>query len=329
LCDGSTGRWSAGISLDEGLADCHGGAPHQSHLILAESEMADLARADCSCLSRKSFFIDNNRFRKRLYLWESGRDRSPDGAQSQGKASSKRDLRDDPGRARFDMATVATLFAVNLLFFNLPPESQVDAATLMTIHRVGLWMTIATVLGIAVLILFRLKTAAVVKMLERLTQRLPERVTKPLIAFVQALSAGLSVLLRVRELLTALFYTLLVWASVGLATWLVLQAFKLDLSLSAAVFVMGFGLIGSLVPSPGGSAGAFHAAAAAGLVILGVEKNLAGSVAIAFHFVAFGPPFLLGLFFLAKDGIGLGSLREMISAPVGATTGDSSSPPPR
>ena len=157
---------------------------------------------------------------------------------------------------------------------------------------------------------------------------LPQRITKTVIAFVQTLSSGLSVLLRVRDLLTAVFYTLLVWTSVALATWLVLLAFDLNLSVSAAVFVMGFGLIGSLVPSPGGAAGAFHAAAAAGMIILGVEKNLAGSVAIAFHFVAFGPPFLLGLFYLAKDGIGLGSLREMISAPAGATTGDSSSPPP-
>ena len=228
----------------------------------------------------------------------------------------------------FDMTTVATVFAVNLLFFTFPPDSNVDASTVSTIHRVGLLMTAGTIVGIAILILFRLKTTVVVRTLERILKPLPTRLSRTIIAFIEHLSSGLSVLLRFRELARAVFYTALVWSSVSAATWLVLSAFDLNLSLSAALFVMGFGLIGSLVPSPGGSAGAFHAAAAAGLVFLGVEKNLAGSVAIAFHFVAFGPPFILGLFYLAKDGIGLGGLREMISTGGTATTGDSPSAPP-
>jgi uncharacterized protein (TIRG00374 family) len=227
----------------------------------------------------------------------------------------------------FDMTAVSIVFAVNLLIFKFPPQSTADAATVATIHRVGLLMTVATGIGIGVLILFRLRTHFVVSILERLAAPLPARLTRPVIGFVEHLSSGLSVLLQVGELLRAVFFTILVWTSVSVATWLVLFAFDLNLSASAAVFVMGFGLIGSLVPSPGGSAGAFHAAAAAGLIILGIEKNLAGSVAIAFHFVAFGPPFLLGLFYLAKDGIGVGRLREMITTSERATAGDSSSLP--
>lgn len=228
----------------------------------------------------------------------------------------------------FDMTAVAIVFAVNLLIFKFPAESTADEATVATIHRVGLLMTVATLIGVAILIVFRLRTAFVISILERLARPIPARLTRPVIGFVEHLSSGLSVLLQVGELLRAIFFTILVWASVSVSTWLVLLAFDLNLSASAAVFVMGFGLIGSLVPSPGGSAGAFHAAAAAGLVILGIEKNLAGSVAIAFHFVAFGPPFLLGLFYLAKDGIGFGSLREMISSSERATAGDSTNLPP-
>ena len=117
-----------------------------------------------------------------------------------------------------------------------------------------------------------------------------------------------------RALLESNFYTGLVWGLITAATWFVLLGFNLDLSLSSTIFVLGFGLVGSLVPSPGGSAGAFHAAAAAGLIFLGIEQNLAASVAIVFHFVAFGPPFVLGLFYLVRDGIGLGRLREMMTS---------------
>lgn len=224
----------------------------------------------------------------------------------------------------FDMAMVATVFAVNLLFFSLPPNREVERGMLETIHRVGLLMTLGTVAGVAVLVVFRMKTRWIVERLERATVRLPSRLMRPIIGFVSHLSSGLSVLLNVRELLTSVFYTLLVWGSVTGSTWLVLAAFKLELSLPSAIFVMGFGLIGSLVPSPGGSAGAFHAATAAGLMVLGIEKNLAASVAIVFHFVAFGPPFLLGLIYIMKDGIGLGSLREMIASSKSPDPGSSS-----
>ncbi|MEP7271817.1 MAG: lysylphosphatidylglycerol synthase transmembrane domain-containing protein [Acidobacteriota bacterium] len=214
----------------------------------------------------------------------------------------------------FDMAAVATFFAVNLLFFRLPHGQGVETGTLDTIHSVGLLLTVATVAGIAVLILFRVRTAWIVEKLEARTKRFPQRLVRPIIGFISHLSSGLSVLLNLRELLICVFYTVLVWSCVTGATWLVLIAFRLDLGLTSAVFVMGFGLLGSLVPSPGGSAGAFHAAAAAGLIFLGIERNLAASAAIVFHFVAFGPPFVLGMFYLVKDGIRLGSLREMIAS---------------
>ena len=53
-------------------------------------------------------------------------------------------------------------------------------------------------------------------------------------------------------------------------------------------------------------------AAAAGLIVLGIDRNLAGSFSIVLHFVAFGPPFILALFFIIRDGIGIGRLREMM-----------------
>jgi hypothetical protein len=69
-----------------------------------------------------------------------------------------------------------------------------------------------------------------------------------------------------------------------------------------------------VAPTPGGSAGAFHAAAAKGLEFLGLDSNLAASIAIVYHLIAFGPPFVIGLFYLIRDDISLGQLREMIAS---------------
>ena len=47
---------------------------------------------------------------------------------------------------------------------------------------------------------------------------------------------------------------------------------------------------------------------------LGLEPNLAASIAIVYHLIAFGPPFVIGLYFLIRDDISFRQLREMIAA---------------
>lgn len=214
----------------------------------------------------------------------------------------------------FDMSAVAIIFAVNLLFFELPAASSIDARTLENIHRTGIVLTIGVAVGIGLLVLFRVRSAGAIEVLERMLGWAPVRLREIVINLVTHLAEGLRVLTSTRELLLSAFLTLLVWAAVTAATWLVAHAFRLDLSLSSTIFVLGFGLVGSLVPTPGGSAGAFHAAAAAGLIVLGVERNLAGSISIVLHFIAFGSPFLIGLFFIVRDGLGLARLRELMSS---------------
>jgi uncharacterized membrane protein YbhN (UPF0104 family) len=100
---------------------------------------------------------------------------------------------------------------------------------------------------------------------------------------------------------------------VSAATWLTLFAFGLNYSISYVIFILGFGLVGSVVPTPGGSAGAFHAAAAKGMEFFGLEPNLAASIAIVYHLIAFGPPFVIGLYFLIRDDLSFKQLREMIA----------------
>ena len=220
----------------------------------------------------------------------------------------------------FDMTAVSMLFSFNLLVFTLPPDAGMDESTLATLHRVGLVLTVLVLLGIAALVIFRLKTTWLLGLIERNTRRLPTGLMRAIVTFISHLSSGFSVLLNSRGLVVSAIHTVLVWALVTGATWLVFLAFGLDLSLSATIFVLGFGLVGSLVPLPGGAAGAFHAAAAAGLIFLGIERNLAASIAIVLHFVAFGPPFVLALFYLMRDGIGWGRLREMMTYTEGSVT---------
>lgn len=213
----------------------------------------------------------------------------------------------------YDTTAVVSLFAVNLLFFRLPP-GQENASSLETIKAIGLILLIGVVVGISVLILLRLKAPPIISWLERHSAKLPQTLIQPLLNFFSHLAEGLSVLLNLRELAVTAFLTGCVWALIIAATWFTLYAFDLNFSISPVIFILGFGLVGSVVPTPGGSAGAFHAAAAKGLEFLGLDPNLAASIAIVYHLIAFGPPFVIGLFYLIRDDISFRQLREMIAS---------------
>ncbi|MGH9799537.1 MAG: lysylphosphatidylglycerol synthase transmembrane domain-containing protein, partial [Blastocatellia bacterium] len=214
----------------------------------------------------------------------------------------------------FDTVTVVTLFSICLLFASLPAEQAVAWQKVGGTRVLGIMLLACIIIGLIVLIVLRLKAKPIIAWLERQSIRLPKKLAQVLLNFVRHLADGLSILLDLKKLVVTIIYTLLVWSLIASATWLTLYAFRLSYSLMQIIFILGFGLVGSVVPTPGGSAGAFHAAAAKALEFLGVEANLAASVAIVYHLIAFGPPFVMGLYYLIRHDISFKQLSEMIAS---------------
>lgn len=214
----------------------------------------------------------------------------------------------------YDTVAVVTLFSVSLLFFDLPTDQATSWQKVVSTRALGFLLLSGVLLGVIVLVLLRLKAEQILVWIERQSVRLPQKLIRPVLNFLRHLVNGLSVLLNLRELAVTIFYTIGVWSLVASTTWLALYAFSLSFSLKQTLFVLGFGLVGSIVPTPGGSAGAFHAAAAKAFEFLGVEPNLAASVAIVYHLIAFGPPFLLALYYLISHDISYKQLREMLAS---------------
>lgn len=208
----------------------------------------------------------------------------------------------------YDMTAVGLLFAANLLVIELPENN------LINIHQIrvlGLLMLLGLGLGIALLILLRIKSQVVIDLVGKLLRWLPRKILNFVMGLLAHLADGLSVLLNVQALLTTIIYTAVIWGIITIAYWCVVEGFGIDFSLSQAVFMLGAGLVGSLIPTPGGSAGAFHVAAQKGLMVLGVEQNLAASISIAVHFISFGSPFIWALFYLMRTDLSIKELREM------------------
>jgi uncharacterized membrane protein YbhN (UPF0104 family) len=184
------------------------------------------------------------------------------------------------------------------------------------VRTAGWGLFVATILGIAFLTWFRKQSALVIVFLERLFSRwrfIPRGPARLVLRIFEQLAQALRVLVNLRELLETIGWTVLLWFGIASANLLVMRAFHLDVGFPATIFVLGWSLVGSLVPTPGGAAGAFHAATAAGLLFLGVKKETAAALSIVLHLVDFGPALLFGIFYVIRGDLSISRLRTLIS----------------
>ena len=213
----------------------------------------------------------------------------------------------------YDMAAVALMFAINLIWFK--PPSALDVS-FERVRTAGWVLLGATIIGIVFLIWFRAKSSLVIGFVERLFSSwrfIPRKLAKLVLRLLEQLAQALRVLVNATELLETIGWTALLWFGIAAANLLVMRAFHLQVGLGETIFVLGWSLVGSLVPTPGGAAGAFHAATAAGLLFLGVRKETAAALSIVLHLVDFGPALLFGVFYFVRGDLSLSKLRTMIS----------------
>jgi uncharacterized protein (TIRG00374 family) len=211
-----------------------------------------------------------------------------------------------------DMTLIAVLFALNLLWF---PVSAERASEFANIRRSGVVLLAVIVLGLLGLAWFRRRSRSAIGWLDKRFKRLrfmPQRVSETIIHLLEQLARALSIFVDIRELMATVAWTASLWILIGVATWLVLHAFGLDFGPKESLFVMCWGLVGSMVPTPGGSAGAFHATTQYGLhTFLSVEPNKAAAIAIIMHLVFFGPAFIFGLYYFLRGEVSISRVREL------------------
>ena len=216
----------------------------------------------------------------------------------------------------YDSMTVVFVFAVNLLWFR--PVAG-TAAEFTHVRQFGLLLVVLGAISIVALVLFRLKSKTVIGWIEarfNRWSRLPTRLKRAVLSLLDQLARALGILADARDLAVTIGWTALLWGSIVVANLLVFRAFHLEVSqhrfgFTEAFFILGWSMVGSAVPTPGGAAGAFHAATGAGLVFLGIRQEQAAAVAIVLHLVDFGPAAAFGLFYFLRGDVSLARLREL------------------
>lgn len=210
----------------------------------------------------------------------------------------------------FDLSVLCLLFGLSLLWFPLISARPIETAHLSEIGAILLVLP-----GLALIALVLLK-GRFINITERISgwRLAPGRIRRATSRFLQQLIRALSVLTNTNKLIVVTLWTAVQWLNVIFTNWLVLRAFGLPFGVKETVLVMSFGLAGSFVPTPGGAAGAFHAAISGGLILLGVALEKAAAISIAAHLVGFIPALVFGTYYLLRCGVNLTQLQRDMHA---------------
>jgi uncharacterized protein (TIRG00374 family) len=214
-----------------------------------------------------------------------------------------------------DTVAVVVLFALNLIWLH-PPANQTSAFA--HVREIGLALLLVTLLGVLGLVWFERRSRSAIHWLDVRLKRwrfVPERLAHTVTHTLEQLAKALLILADARELAVTTAWTSAVWVTIVAADLLVLRAFHLPVGVMETIFVMGFAIVGSLVPTPGGAAGAFHAATAGGLIFLGVANpEQAAAASILVHLIAYAPAVFFGFYFFLRGEVNIARLREMTSS---------------
>jgi uncharacterized protein (TIRG00374 family) len=215
----------------------------------------------------------------------------------------------------FDLAALTSFFAINLIWFKPQAGREADFEY---VQWVGLLMLLGVVLGFVALIVFQRNSPMVISWADRLTDRswVPNRLKAIFLSILKQLTSALAILRNWRETLLVSFWTFTLWMAIAVPTWLVLLAFDMPFTFSDSLFIMGFATVSSIVPTPGGAAGAFHTATAASLLFLknDIRVEDAAAVSIAMHLVYFAPAVIFGLYYFFHGDISIERFRSLLSS---------------
>ncbi len=215
----------------------------------------------------------------------------------------------------FDLAALICFFAVNLFWFDAPAGREKEFEY---IKLLGNLLLVGVVCGFITLYFYQKFSEIFIGWFERISDKrfVPRKIRLVFISLLKQLAASLQILRDARGIAMVVFWTILLWFSIAVPTWLVILAFDLpvQISFSGSLFIMFVAALGSVVPTPGGAAGAFHAVTAGALIFLNVEQNDAAATAIAMHLVYFVPALIFGIYYFLHGDMSIARFRSLLSS---------------
>ena len=220
-----------------------------------------------------------------------------------------------------DVIAVVLLFGVFLLFFSGDLQ-QTDPQVLTYLKVGGLVAAVGAGAMLALIVVAAGapdRVAGVVAQVERV---LPQRFGAAAGRFIIRFRAGLGIARQPGRFMRAFAWSFPLWLSIAVSVWCVCQAFGIALPPGGSLLLMMLLVLGVAVPTPAG-VGGFHAAFQVGVTgFYAAPVDAAVGAALVLHALSFGPMTLLGIVWMARDGLTLRSAVHLASSGGMTNVGD-------
>ncbi|HEY3382074.1 MAG TPA: lysylphosphatidylglycerol synthase transmembrane domain-containing protein [Vicinamibacterales bacterium] len=210
----------------------------------------------------------------------------------------------------FDMVTVLALFAVFLLLDD-PAVVDADPRVFNAVKLSGLVVAAVTVAVLVVFFVLAGRPETVGRLSARVERVLPARLARLVDGMARTFAEGLSAVRRPQQLVMVFVWSFPLWLSIAAGAWLVTHAFHIEMSYVGSFLLTTVLVAGVLVPTPGAVGGFHEAYRIAVTSFFHAPNDRAVGAAIVLHAISFVPVTLLGIVFMAQEGLTLGRMRRL------------------
>ena len=211
-----------------------------------------------------------------------------------------------------DMVTVLLLFGLFVLLVD-PASLSATPEMYARVKTGGLLAGAASVAGLGVFFILAGHPERLGAWALRIERVLPAKLARAVAGFVETFAQGLAVMRQPGRLLVSLILSFPLWLTIALGIWVSSRAFHMTFSYLGSFLVMTLLVVGVAVPTPG-QVGGFHAMYKVAVVnFYGVPEPAAVAGAIVLHAISFVPVTLLGLVFMAREGLTFARMKQMAS----------------
>jgi uncharacterized protein (TIRG00374 family) len=209
-----------------------------------------------------------------------------------------------------DLAAVLVLFGVYLLMFD-PARTHVDAALLRQVRAGGVAAGIGGLAAIGLLFVLAGHPDRAARMALGVERVLPSRVAHTFSRVVHLFVNGLKAVRQPGRLALTFVLSIPLWLSIALGIFLVTRAFHIDMPYLGAFLVTAILVVGVAIPTPGAVGGFEYFYQVAVTSFYAAQRDRAIAAALVLHGVSFLPVTLLGIIFMAREGMSLGRVRGL------------------
>jgi uncharacterized protein (TIRG00374 family) len=209
-----------------------------------------------------------------------------------------------------DLLTVLLLFGW-FVFLGAPGVVASDPGELARVKFGGLVAGLGAIAGSIVFFALAGHPERMGKIALRIERVLPAKLAAVVANLVTTFSQGLAVLRQPRRIFVALLLSVPLWLGIAFGIWLASRAFHITFPFTASFLVMTVLVVGVAVPTPG-AIGGFHAAykfAVETFFAASPDRAIGG--AFVLHGISFIPVTLLGILFMAQEGLTLSGARAI------------------